>query len=230
MKTIAKIVLLLAMVVTPTLSHGETSINKWVELAEKGYITKEEAKTAIEKEELSLWEMQELSAKQGYEIQKRNYDMDEQQIRFQFMMIVTTIIATSLCIIIVTIITFRHKRRKNEKENETLNKLIDNGVLSQANPTNIELLMPKKEVVSANKFITDATITGIGFAGLQSANGGYADILELIFHILLWVGLSRIIVRTAIVIAKTIKGKKKVSENATKEPTTCNEKVVDEEK
>ncbi len=228
MKTIAKIVLLLVMTITPTLSQGETTKNKWIELAESGYITKEQAVTAIEKEELDRWEMQKLSAKQGYEVQKRNYEMDEQQNYFQFMLIITTIVATSLCIIIVTIIVFRYKRRKNEKENETLNKLIDKGVLSQGNPANIELLMPKKEVVSANKFMTDATIMGIGFAGLVCNNGEFVYLLELIFHILLWVGLSRIIVRTAIAIAKAIKEKNN-KRGATTEPVTEEKVVVDEE-
>lgn len=228
MKTIAKIVLLLVMTITPTLSQGETTKNKWIELAESGYITKEQAVTAIEKEELDRWEMQELSAKQGYEVQKREYEMDEQQNYFQFMLIITTIVATSLCIIIVTIIVFRYKRRKNEKENETLNKLIDKGVLSQGNPANIELLMPKKEVVSANKFMTDATIMGIGFAGLVCNNGEFVYLLELISHILLWVGLSRIIVRTAIAIAKAIKEKNN-KRGATTEPVTEEKVVVDEE-
>lgn len=226
MKTIAKIVLLLVMTITPTLSQGETTKNKWIELAESGYITKEQAVTAIEKEELDRWEMQELSAKQGYEVQKREYEMDEQQNYFQFMLIITTIVATSLCIIIVTIIVFRYKRRKNEKENETLNKLIDKGVLSQGNPANIELLMPKKEVVSANKFMTDATIMGIGFAGLVCNNGEFVYLLELISHILLWVGLSRIIVRTAIAIAIKEKNNKR---GATTEPVTEEKVVVDEE-
>ena len=209
MKTIVKIFILAAMATLPSLSkaQADNDFNNWIELAEKGYITKQEAATAIEKDELQKMETNEEALKQHYEIQKQQRELEKEEIYYRAMIPIAFCIATALCIAVVSIFYFRNQRRKDEQEKEMLNKLIDKGILTQAHPATLELFNKQKSAVTIKNFISDATITGIGFGILT--NGSYfADIIILVASILYWVGLFRIIVRCITAIAMFVIKKK----------------------
>lgn len=209
MKTIVKIFMLVAMATIPYLSQAEEDkdFKKWIELAEKGYITKQEAATAIEKLELEKTENTRLAMEQNHERNMRQAAiMNNEEICRALIPIVATIAITS-GIVLVSMLAFRNQRRKDEQEKEMLNKLIDKGVFTQKEPVNLELFNAQKSVTTSKNFITDATIAGIGF-GIIDISTGWADIIVAFANILLWVGILRLIVRTVIVLAKSIKNKK----------------------
>ena len=208
MKRIVETILFMAiMAIQPTLSVAQTDYKQWMELAEQGYITKEEAATAIDKLELEKMENTRLAMEQSHEMDMRQAEiMNNEEICRALIPIVATIAITS-GIVLVSMLAFRNQRRKDEQEKEMLNKLIDKGVFTQKEPVNLELFNAQKSVTTSKNFITDATIAGIGF-GIIDISTGLADIIVVFANILLWVGILRLIVRTAIVLAKSIKNKK----------------------
>lgn len=208
MKRIVETILFMAiMAIQPTLSVAQTDYKQWMELAEQGYITKEEAATAIEKLELEKTENTRLAMEQSHEMNMRQAAIkNNEEICRALIPIVATIAITS-GIVLVSMLAFRNLRRKDEQEKEMLNKLIDKGVFTQKEPVNLELFNAQKSVTTSKNFITDATIAGIGF-GIIDISTGWADIIVVFANILLWVGILRLIVRTAIVLAKSIKNKK----------------------
>ena len=209
MKTIVKIFMLVAMATIPYLSQAEEDkdFKKWIELAEKGYITKQEAATAIEKTELDRMENQRLAMEHNYEIQKLREKFEQEDNIFRTAIPIIACITITMCIVVVSMLAFRNQRRKDEQEKEMLNKLIDKGVFTQKEPVNLELFNAQKSVTTSKNFITDVTMAGIGF-GIIDISTGWADIIVVFANILLWVGILRLIVRTVIVLAKSIKNKK----------------------
>ena len=231
MKTIVKIIILVAIVTLPSLSQAQVDndFNKWIELAEKGYITKQEAATAIEKVELERMAADEESLRQHYEIQKQQRELEKEEIYYRAMIPIAFCIATAVCIAVVSIFYFRNQRRKDEQEKEMLDKLIDKGILTQAHPATLELFNKQKSAVTIKNFISDATITGIGL-GILTKGSDFADIIILVASILYWVGLFRIIVRCITAIAMYVikrKVNKKVTESSTTTPADRREKVAE---
>ena len=231
MKTIVKIIILVAIVTLPSLSQAQVDndFNKWIELAEKGYITKQEAATAIEKVELERMAADEESLRQHYEIQKQQRELEKEEIYYRAMIPIAFCIAIALCIAVVSIFYFRNQRRKDEQEKEMLDKLIDKGILTQAHPATLELFNKQKSAVTIKNFISDATITGIGL-GILTKGSDFADIIILVASILYWVGLFRIIVRCITAIAMYVikrKVNKKVTESSTTTPADRREKVAE---
>ncbi len=193
--------------ILPTLSKAQTDYKQWMELAEQGYITKEEAATAIEKTELERMENTRLAMEQNHEKDMRQAAIiHSEEICRAIIPIVATIAITG-GIVLVSMFAFRNQRRKDEQENEILNKLIDKGVFTQGEAVNLELFNAQKSVTTSKNFITDATIAGIGF-GFINICTGWADIILAFANILFWVGILRLTVRTAIAIAKFVKDKK----------------------
>ena len=231
MKTIVKIIILVAIVTLPSLSRAQVDndFNKWIELAEKGYITKQEAATAIEKVELERMAADEESLRQHYEIQKQQRELEKEEIYYRAMIPIAFCIAIALCIAVVSIFYFRNQRRKDEQEKEMLNKLIDKGILTQAHPATLELFNKQKSAVTIKNFISDATITGIGL-GILTKGSDFADIIILVASILYWVGLFRIIVRCITAIAMYVIKRKvnnKVTKGSTTTPADRREKVAE---
>lgn len=208
MKRIAKTILLVAMIaILPTLSQAQTNFSQWTKLAEEGYITKEMAATAIEKEELEKWENTRLSMEQNHEKDMRQAEIMADEELYRAMVPIVATIAITSAIVLISMLAFRNQRRKDEQEKEILNKLIDKGVFTQGEPVNLELLNAQKSITTAKNYITDATMIGIGLAFVISAKG-WVDIILIAANILLWVGVLRLTVRTAIVLAKFMKEKK----------------------
>ena len=124
--------------------------------------------------------------------------------------------------ILVLVLCLRHSRRKAEDHKELINKLIDNNLLNSTEPISKEaieaLMKPKKS--DKDKYITDATLLGVGLAGsiiciaedLQKNSE-----LGLIFFILTGIALLRIVTRTTFSYFENKNAQKKTSE-AVREP------------
>lgn len=208
MKQIVKTILLVAIIaILPTLSEAQTDHKQWMELAEQGYITKEEAATAIEKLELERTENTRLAMEQNHEKDMRQAAIIHSEEIIRGIIPIVATIAITGGIVLVSMLAFRNQRRKDEQENEILNKLIDKGVFTQGEAVNLELFNAQKSVTTGKNFITDATIAGVGF-GFINICTGWADIILAFANILFWVGILRLTVRTAIAIAKFVKDKK----------------------
>lgn len=100
--------------------------------------------------------------------------------------------------ITIVILCLRHSRRKAEDHKELINKLIDNNLLNSTEPISKEaieaLMKPKKS--EKDKYITDATLLGIGLAA--SIIWGIEDFKEfwgLVSFVLAGMGLLRIVTR-----------------------------------
>ena len=124
--------------------------------------------------------------------------------------------------ITIVILCLRHSRRKAEDHKELINKLIDNNLLNSTEPISKEaieaLMRPKKS--EKDKYITDATLLGIGLAGaiiciaedLQKNSE-----LGLIFFILTGIALLRIVTRATFSYFENKNAQKKAAE-AVREP------------
>ena len=124
--------------------------------------------------------------------------------------------------ILVLVLCLRHSRRKAEDHKELINKLIDNNLLNSTEPISKEaieaLMKPKKS--EKDKFITDATLLGVGLAGtiICIAEGVQMNgELGLIFFILTGIALLRIVTRAAFSYFENKNAQKKAAE-AVREP------------
>ena len=208
MKQIVKTILFMAIIaILPTLSEAQTDYKQWMELAEQGYITKEEAATAIEKTELERMENSRLAMEQNHEKDMRQAAIIHSEKICRAIIPIVAIIAITGGIVLVSMLAFRTLRRKDEQKKEMFNKLIDKGVFTQGEAVNLELFNAQKSVITSKNFITDATIAGIGY-GFISICTAWADIILAFANILFWVGILRLTVRTAIAIVKFVKDKK----------------------
>ena len=230
MKQIVKTILFMAIIaILPTLSEAQTDYKQWMELAEQGYITKEEAATAIEKTELERMENTRLAMEQNHEKDMRQAAIIHSEKICRAIIPIVAIIAITGGIVLVSMFAFRTLRRKDEQKKEMLNKLIDKGVFTQGEPVNLELFNAQKSVITSKNFITDATIAGIGY-GFISICTAWADIILAFANILFWVGILRLTVRTAIAIVKFVKDKKvnKKVENSSTETTVVPSPAAEE--
>ena len=101
--------------------------------------------------------------------------------------------------ITIVILCLRHSRRKAEDHKELINKLIDNNLLNSTEPISKEtieaLMKPKKS--EKDKYITDATLLGIGLAAsiICAEAKDLDEFTGLISFILAGIGLLRIVTR-----------------------------------
>ena len=124
--------------------------------------------------------------------------------------------------ILVLVLCLHHSRRKAEDHKELINKLIDNNLLNSTEPISKEaieaLMKPKKS--DKDKFITDATLVGlglgIGFAS-NKLQGGANEILVFAAYILLFLGAIRLVIRTIFMIIGYFANKKRKSKIEAKE-------------
>ena len=125
--------------------------------------------------------------------------------------------------ITIVILCLRHSRRKAEDHKELINKLIDNNLLNSTEPISKEaieaLMKPKKS--EKDKYITDATLLGVGLAGtiICIAEGVQMNgELGLIFFILTGIALLRIVTRAAFSYFENKNAQKKKAAEAVREP------------
>ena len=118
--------------------------------------------------------------------------------------------------ILVLVLCLRHSRRKAEDHKELINKLIDNNLLNSTEPISKEaieaLMKPKKS--DKDKFITDATLVGLGFGlGFASSqtHGQLGNFLAAAATVLLFLGALRLVIRAIFIIVDYFINKKKTS-------------------
>ncbi len=134
------------------------------------------------------------------------------------------------CIIGIVALYLRHSRKKAEDQKELINKLIDNNLLNSTETISketIEALMnPNSKKSEKERFITDATLLGLGIGTLLGVAGKYDCNEELVFvgAILAGLGLFRLIIRTTTIIIERRNAKNNVAE----EPKVVDAEIVEE--
>ena len=143
--------------------------------------------------------------------------------------IILLIVLAGVTITIVAL-CLRHSRKKAEDQKELVNKLIDNNLLNSTETISketIEALMnPNSKKSEKERFITDATLLGLGLGLLFGATALHGGNEELIFvgMTLIGLGLFRLIIRTITTIIERKNAKSKVAE----EPKVVDAEIVEE--
>ncbi|MBR5842906.1 MAG: hypothetical protein IKY64_09935 [Bacteroidaceae bacterium] len=135
------------------------------------------------------------------------------------------------CIIGIVVLCLRHSRKKAEDQKELINKLIDNNLLNSTETISketIEALMnPNSKKSEKERFITDATLLGLGLGllfGATSLHGDAEDLLIFVGMTLAGLGLLRLIIRTITTIIERKNAKNKMTE----EPKVVEAEIVEE--
>ena len=133
------------------------------------------------------------------------------------------------CVIGIVVLYLRHSRKKAEGHKELINKLIDNNLLNSTETISketIEALMnPKPKKNEKERYITDATILGIGIAGsIICMTEHLTEGMALISFILAGIGLLRIVTRATFSYFE----RKNTKDNAVGEPKVKEAEIVEE--
>lgn len=133
------------------------------------------------------------------------------------------------CVIGIVVVCLRHSRKKAEDHKELINKLIDNNLLNSTEPISketIEALMnPKSKKNEKERYITDATILGIGIAASMICMAEHlSEGMALISFILAGIGLLRIVTRATFSYFE----RKNAKDNAVGEPKVEEAEIVEE--
>ena len=142
-------------------------------------------------------------------------------------MVVFVVLAAG--VIIIVILCLRHSRKKAEDHKELINKLIDNNLLNSTETISketIEALMnPKSKKSEKERYITDATILGIGIAAsIVCMEENLGDFWGLVSFILAGIGLLRIVTRATFSYFE----RKNAKDNAVGEPKVEEAEIVEE--
>ena len=133
------------------------------------------------------------------------------------------------CVIGIVVLYLRHSRKKAEDHKELINKLIDNNLLNSTETISketIEALMnPKSKKNEKERYITDATILGIGIAASMICMAEHlSEGMALISFILAGIGLLRIVTRATFSYFE----RKNAKDNAVGEPKVEEAEIVKE--
>ena len=133
------------------------------------------------------------------------------------------------CVIGIVVLYLRHSRKKAEDHKELINKLIDNNLLNSTETISketIEALMnPKSKKNEKERYITDATILGIGIAASMICMAEHlSEGMALISFILAGIGLLRIVTRATFSYFE----RKNAKDNAVGEPKVEEAEIVEE--
>ena len=132
-------------------------------------------------------------------------------------------------IVTIVVLYLRHSRKKAEDHKELINKLIDNNLLNSSETISketIEALMnPKSKKNEKERYITDATILGIGIAASMICMAEHlSEGMALISFILAGIGLLRIVTRATFSYFE----RKNAKDNAVGEPKVEEAEIVEE--
>ena len=138
-------------------------------------------------------------------------------------------VAFFCCVIVIVVLYLRHSRKKAEDHKELINKLIDNNLLNSTETISketIEALMnPKPKKSEKERYITDATILGIGIAASMICMAEHlSEGMALISFILAGIGLLRIVTRATFSYFE----RKNAKDNAVGEPKVEEAETVEE--
>ncbi|MBR5149565.1 MAG: hypothetical protein IKV15_10300 [Bacteroidaceae bacterium] len=132
-------------------------------------------------------------------------------------------------IITIVVLYLRHSRKKAEDHKELINKLIEKDLLNSTETISketIEALMnPNPKKSEKERYITDATILGIGIAASMICMAEHlSEGMALISFILAGIGLLRIVTRATFSYFE----RKNAKDNAVGEPKVEEAEIVEE--
>ena len=134
-------------------------------------------------------------------------------------------------IITIVVLYLRHSRKKAEDHKELINKLIEKDLLNSSETISketIEALMnPKTKKSEKERFISDATLLGLGIGllfGATALHGDAEDLSIVAGMVLAGLGLLRLIIRAITTIIEHKNAKEKVAE----EPKVVDAEIVEE--
>ena len=224
MKKFFRTLLLAAVALMPVMGMAQTTPSQEeVEQKFQREMKLKHYEDSVERARLTqLYEHQENMAEME-NINKQNIiRIFNEDIILLFVLAGVTITIVALCL--------RHSRKKAEDQKELINKLIDNNLLNSTETISketIEALMnPNSKKSEKERFITDATLLGLGIGSLLGATAQPGGNEELIFvgMTLAGLGLLRLIIRTITTIIERKKAKNKVAED----PKVVDAEIVEE--
>ncbi len=206
MKNLLKIIIVTLMLVTllPVQSQAQQySESQIMQMVENGTLSSTMVENIIKQDK-----------------DNENYILREEQRRtdriIEFISITVITLLVIVSIIVLIVIYLRNLAKKDAREKEFLITLVDKGAISDANNENLQTIInaKKEKIITAqNKFLTDTTLLGIGFAVMfyTFTGGGHINEFFLLIAIILFFsGLLRLIVRTVFLIMETIKNRRRV--------------------
>ena len=212
MKKFFRTLLLAAVALMPVMGMAQTTPSQEeVEQKFQREMKLKHYEDSVERARLTqLYEHQENMAEME-NINKQNIiRIFNEDIILLFVLAGATITIVALCL--------RNSRKKAEDQKELINKLIDNNLLNSTetiSKESIEALMnPNSKKSEKERFITDATLLGLGIGSLLGATAQPGGNEELIFvgMTLAGLGLLRLIIRTITTIIERKNAKSKVAE------------------
>lgn len=209
MKNLLKIIIVTLTLVTllPNESQAQQYSGKQIlQMVEDGKLSSTMIERIIEQDKQN-----EINSKRA--VERRTGKI----IELIYIVVITLLVIVSIIVLIVTY--FRNLAKKDAREKEFLITLVDKGAITDANNENLQTIInaKKEKIITAqNKFLTDATLLGIGFAVMfyEITDGGRIDeFILLIAIILFFSGLLRLIVRTVFFIIEIKKKQRKQAES-----------------
>lgn len=216
MKTFVKTLIVAIITALPLFLNAQDS---YIEFAEKGIISKEEAFKAFEEHQKDLLRFE--GEKQEKEFLLKNKELNQNDTAWETLQDAIPIVAVFGSITFIVFIVVQYRKIKNNKHKELIEKIIDKGAFnsSQTDSKLLELLLQQDVTVKYSKFITDVTIFGIGLGIIFISNDiEKNEIARSLGFILLFTGLGRLFVRSLILYFDNRKNKKAKEEKRVNKP------------
>ena len=223
MKKFFRMLLLAAVALMPVMGMAQDNVSESQQEWEQQMRARQYSDSVNAATQQALYEHQENMAEME-NINKQNIirALFNEDIILLFVLAGATITIVALCL--------RNSRKKAEDHKELINKLIDKNLLNSTetiSKESIEALMnPNSKKSEKERFITDATLLGLGLGLLFGATALHGGNEELIFvgMTLIGLGLLRLIIRTITTIIERKNAKNKVAE----EPKVVDAEIVEE--
>lgn len=214
MKTFVKTLIVAIIVALPLFSNAQDS---YIEFAEKGLISKEEAFKAFDNHQKELLRIE--GNKQEKEYLLKSKELNKSEIAWDTFQDAIPVVVVFGSIVFIVFIIIQYRKTKNNKQKELIEKIIDKGAFnsSQTDSKLLELLLQQDVTIKYSKFITDVTIFGIGL-GIIFISNDINEIARNFGFVLLFTGLGRLLVRSLILYFDNRKNKKEKEEKTVNKP------------
>ena len=206
MKTFVKTLIVAITVALPLFSNAQDS---YIEFAEKGLISKEEAFKAFDNHQKELLRIE--GDKQEKEYLLKSNELNKNDNAWETLQDSIPVVIVFGSIVFIVFIIIQYRKTKNNKQKELMEKIIDKGTFnsSQTDSKLLELLLQQDVTVKYSKFITDVTIFGMGLGIIFISNDIQSnEIARSLGFVFLFIGLGRLLVRSLILYFDTQKNKK----------------------
>ena len=194
MKKFFRMLLLAAVALMPVMGMAQDSINVSQEQWERQMRSQQYADSVKAAQQKAKFEHERLM------LQAKSFNRQEIMLTLFNNEEMIVFVVLTAGVIIIVILCLRHLRKKAEDHKELINKLIEKDLLNSTETISketIEALMnPKPKKDEKERYITDATILGIGIAAsIICVTEHVSEAMSLISFILAGIGLLRIVTR-----------------------------------